>query len=354
VIYCEHDSHDAAFWFAAEEFAMRDLRAEEPVLMLWSTADTVMVGANQIVDAEIDRTRAEAEGVAIVRRSSGGGTIFTDPGTLQYTVIQPHGADCDTKDVIRRHLAGPVLATIGRLGATASIAGRNDILLGGRKISGIAQYIRFGRLCSHGSLLFSADLEKLARVLTGDNEKVVSKALKSIRGRVTNVAEHVEEQNVARFRRVLEESWGSACADSVGAGPPGRFGRRAFSAADLAAIEGIRREKYANPAWTFGHEPAFAYRNAKRFPGGRVEVFLQVERGEIRQCGIRGDFLALRPVDAVCEAFRGLPRSKQALAGALGGLAAGVFRETFGTVTQEELLSVIAPESPENMRSHSF
>jgi lipoate-protein ligase A len=350
VICYEHDSHDAAFWFAAEEFVMRDLRVEEPVLMLWSTGETVMVGANQIVDAEIDRVRVDAEGIAIVRRSSGGGTIFTDAGALQYTIIQPHGTDSDMKDVIRRHLAGPVLAAVGRLGATASIEGRNDILVDGRKISGIAQYIRYGCLCSHGSLLFSADLEKLARVLTADDEKIVSKALKSIRSRVTNVAEHVEEKSVARFRRVLEESFGSSCAsqaDNAGADPQDGLERRAFSATDLAAINRIFCEKYANPAWIFGHEPPFAWRNAKRFPGGRVEVFLQVEMGEIRQCGIRGDFLALRPVDAVCEALCGRPRSKQALAGALGGLAAGVFRETFGTVTQEELLSVITPESPE-------
>jgi lipoate-protein ligase A len=362
---------DCAFHFAAEEFVMERLRPGSPVLMLWRTDRTVMIGANQIAEIEADLTYAKESGIAVVRRSSGGGAIYTDPGTLLYTIILPFTERTDTKAVIADYLAGPAVRALGRMGVAASLEGRNDILVGGKKISGIAQYVRGGYLCSHGSLLYSADLAELARVLTADDAKIVSKALRSVRSRVTNIAEHLPGGGRAKHAN------GAGTLGEVGAADADPVGGRAhaggdeltrhdaeqdrpdirafierlreswdeefglteyrFTADDLAAIEKIRAAKYANDAWTFGRAPRYSYRNAKRFAGGGVEVFADVRGGVLERVKITGDFLALRPVAELEEKLAGVPFRAEALAAAV---TEDDVSRALGSITKDELLSV--------------
>jgi len=358
----------AAFWFAAEEHVMRDLAPGEPVLMLWRTRDTAMVGANQVAEAEVDRAYAEKDGIDIVRRASGGGTIFTDAGTLLYTILLPYDAGTDPKDVVRDRLAAPVIRALASLGVPARLEGRNDLLIDGRKFSGIAQHIAHGALCSHGSLLWDADLAMLARVLTPARAKIVSKAIPSARARVTNIAEHLAPRSgdarpsdIDAFREALVRSWAEeasevaeaasevaeavdaaeattaadAAADAAAA--TGSLTRRPFSPEERAAIAQIAAEKYENPSWTFGRAPAYTVRRSARFPGGGVEVFFAVERGTITACRITGDFLALRPVAPLEAALAGIPYRRADIAVALSRADA---QAILGSITAEEFLSV--------------
>jgi lipoate-protein ligase A len=326
---------DCAFHFAAEEFVMARIKPDSPVLMLWRTNMTVMIGANQIAGAEADLPYAKVRGISVVRRSSGGGAIYTDPGVLLYTIILPFTNETDTKAVISDYLAGPAIEALRRMGVAASLEGRNDILVEGKKISGIAQYIRHGYLCSHGSLLFNADLAELARVLTADDEKIVSKALRSVRSRVTNIAEHlpanqptdISTTDILVFMKNLRESWYK------------KFGltEYEFTEGDIAEIQKVRDGKYASEKWTLGRAPRYSYRNSKRFPGGGVKVFVNVKDGIIEDARITGDFLSLRPVAAIEEKFIGVPFNAEALAGAV---SESDVRRALGSVTKDELLSV--------------
>jgi lipoate-protein ligase A len=357
MLYIEPKSLDSAFHFAAEEYVMSVLRPARPVFMLWRTERTVMVGANQIAEIEADLAYARESGIAVVRRSSGGGAIYTDPGTVLYTIILPYaGADTgaglvDTKAVCADYLSEPVIAALGELGVAASLEGRNDILVGGKKIAGIAQYIKHGYLCSHGSLLFDADLGELTRVLTVNDEKIKSKALRSVRSRVTNIKEHLpraaEAENGLRA---------SARNDGLGflkAGEPdtATFMRALrghlfevfapaeyeFSESDLAGIEKLRTEKYGSDEWTFGRAPRYSFHSARRFAGGSVEIFADVKNGIIERVKITGDFLALRPISDVEYKFVGIPLRTDTIASALAGIDTSGY---FGAITREELLSV--------------
>ena len=138
MILFESSEYRASFYFAAEEYIMRVKRPDEPVLMLWSTSDTVMIGANQITRAECDEAYAKASAIEIVRRQSGGGTIYTDKGTLQYSIILPYGpadfrfphmSNNDPKVIIQDWLVRPVTAALADFGIRASHEGRNDIVI---------------------------------------------------------------------------------------------------------------------------------------------------------------------------------------------------------------------------------
>ncbi|MDR3120660.1 MAG: lipoate--protein ligase family protein, partial [Clostridiales bacterium] len=186
--YAAPDSLDAAFYFAAEEYLTTRFSKEGRVLLLWRTEPGVMLGVNQAAEAEVDLAEAERLGVSLTRRSSGGGAIFTDPGTLLFTVILPFriGED-DAKRLEREYVAGPIVRVLNQMGVPARCEGRNDITVDGKKVSGLAQYARGGRLCTHGSLLYDADLDTLARVLRPDAQKTASKSVRSVRARVANL-----------------------------------------------------------------------------------------------------------------------------------------------------------------------
>jgi lipoate-protein ligase A len=380
MILLENDSTDASFYFAAEEYIMQTMKPKEPVLMLWRTGDTVMIGANQIVKAEIDEAYAKEAGVDIVRRPSGGGTIFTDEGTLQYTVILPYDeksqyneksqydetqTEADPKACMREWLAEPLIETLGKLGVSASLEGRNDVAIDGKKISGLAQHVRSGYICSHGSLLFSTDLEKLARVLTVDKEKITSKAIASVSARVAKISDYLEIQwNLAV--KDIQGAKGATGVTGVTQGVPPivsfreafidnyrdsqkekttrrritrrKITRKVFYEDELIEIEKIKQEKYDNDEWTYGREPAFTYTNKKRFPGGQVEVFLDIKGNVIRNAVIKGDFLALRPIEEIEKSLTGAPHKEVALREALHVLD---INNILGSITEEELLETL-------------
>jgi lipoate-protein ligase A len=305
---------------------MRRFAENEPVWMIWQTDKCAMLGRNQIADAEIDPREAEKKGVSIVRRSSGGGAIFTDAGTLLFTAIQTFGEGDDARRILRE-IAEPVVRALNKMGINASIEGRNDILLDGRKISGMAQYAKDGCLCSHGSLLYDTDLDSLTSVLRTDEGKIKSKALPSMRSRVTNLIEYMSEpcpirEFWDRLKRSLFEDLGMTEYE--------------LSGDDIGQIERIRLEKYSNPEWTIGRTPKFTFSNQNRFPGGKVEVFLEIEKGTVKSCAINGDFLGLESVRPVEERIEGLVYKMDVVKASLETID---LKRHIASITLDELLS---------------
>lgn len=327
--YIETESKDAAFHFSVEEYIMRYFPLDEPVMMIWQTNQCAMLGANQIAEAEIDMNRAKQEGIQIVRRSSGGGTIFTDTGTFLVTMIQPYADGQDLRQIAQEKLAGPIIHALNEIGIPAKVEGRNDILVEGKKISGFAQYVRHGKICSHGSLLYDADLELLSQILRMDDEKIRSKALRSIRSRVTNITEYMKAPCPTReFWNHLKESL---------------FRHRDVRAYtltehDLAQIDSIYNEKYGNDAWTIMRTPNFSFHNSKRFSGGKVEVYLDIAKGKVASCSMRGDFLGALPVRSLEERLEHRMFNYQDFYDALEGVSLLPY---LGGVTRDELLSCI-------------
>jgi len=327
MIYIETESKDAAFHFSVEEYIVRHYPWGEPVMMIWRTDKCAMIGNNQIVEAEIDIGFARRHGIQIVRRLSGGGTIYTDPGALLYTVIQPLQADCDSQEIAREHVAGSVAAALNKMGVPAKIEGRNDILVDRKKVSGFAQYARCGRLCTHGSLLYDTDLEMLACVLRADEEKIRSKALRSIRSRVTNIIGYMDSPcSLTEFLGLLKKHLLSGA----------EVARYMLTDHDLTEINDIYYKQYGDPDWTFKSSPKFSFSNSKRFPGGKVEVNADVVSGVVNSCSIYGDFLGVSPIKDLETLFENKLFQYQAFTDVLRKVP---LRPYLGSITQDEFLS---------------
>ena len=329
MLYLEPESTDAAFHFSVEEYIMRDYPWDEPVMMLWQADKCAMLGSNQIAEAEIDISYAKNEDIQIIRRSSGGGTIFTDSGTFLFTVIQPYVKEQLDLEFIRKDVALHIVKALNKMGIPAKIEGRNDILADGKKISGLAQYACNGRICTHGSLLFNTDLDMLTQVLQADDEKIHSKALRSVRSRVTNIINYFAKPiTTNEFCVLLKENLFSFLD----------IQEYMLSERDLTQINEIFQKKYGNPSWTHELSPKFSFYNSRRFAGGKVEVFLDIVKGVVSSCSIRGDFLGVMPIHDLEEIFEGLLFQYHAFSKALEGFSIHPY---LGKITSNELLSVI-------------
>ena len=88
MIYIETGSTDVYYNFGLEHYFATEKRLPDTVFLFWRTTPTLMVGKYQNILEEINKPYADAHGIHLVRRMSGGGTIYTDLGGWQFTFIE--------------------------------------------------------------------------------------------------------------------------------------------------------------------------------------------------------------------------------------------------------------------------
>ena len=171
-----NDDLRPGFNLALEQVVLR--RAPGSSFWVWRNAPTVVVGRHQDIAAEVDLEEAARHGVAVHRRMTGGGAVYHDSGTIEFTFILP------SPDSVRHALG----AFIAILRAPTLTTEHNDILAaGGRKIAGTAQLIVNSRCLFHGCLLWDSDLDTLSRLLTPPPSKLRRHGVPSVRARVANL-----------------------------------------------------------------------------------------------------------------------------------------------------------------------
>ena len=329
--YIDNPNTDPALNMALEEYLMtapKFAAMEEPLVMLYFSAPSVLVGRHQNTFEEVNLDYVEAHKLPVVRRRSGGGAIYEDLGTLILAFITPY-----RRDNVRnfRRFTAPVVATLQALGLPAELSGRNDILIEGRKVSGSAQYTDGKRMVTHGTLLFDTDLEALTQALRVKTDKIASKGLKSIRSRVTNIREHLPvDMDVAEFRDALLR----------GLFPDDPLPVLALTAEDWAGAEAIAARRYRQWSWNFGHSPKFNVQLRERLPLGEIDVRLEVRKGLITEAKIYGDFFGEREIAELETLLRGQRYRRSDLAAALKGVDLTAY---FGDITVERFLDLLVP-----------
>jgi lipoate-protein ligase A len=329
VIYIVSNSKDAAFHFSTEEYLVQHYPYNEPIIMIWQADRCAMLGCNQIAESEIDIAYAEQEHIQIVRRSSGGGTIFTDLGTFLYTMIFPYQKEQNTLQNIKETAIYPIVNTLNQIGLNAIIEGRNDILIDTKKISGFAQYTKHGRICVHGSLLFDTDLEMLTNVLHVDTEKISSKALKSVRSRVTNIKDHMPHPcSVNEFLELFKSNLFHHTSCKI----------HNLTPHDLSEIDKIYHQKYGNIAWNMQKIPIYTIHKSKRFTIGKIEIYLDIHKSIVSTCAIKGDFLGFKPIDELESTLTNIPLQYITFKKAIDHID---LHEYLAGISKDELLSFI-------------
>jgi lipoate---protein ligase len=125
------ESHDPFFNLAAEEYFLHN--RNEDFLILSINDPCVIIGKHQVVHREADARFIEEKKIPVIRRISGGGTVFHDRGNLNFAFIKQSEAG---KQVNFRLYTQPVLDFLSASGINAVFKDKNDLTIEGLKISG--------------------------------------------------------------------------------------------------------------------------------------------------------------------------------------------------------------------------
>lgn len=302
--YLRNKNTNPYYNMAFDEFCLESLPIDEPVFYLWQNRPAVIVGLNQEVNTEVNIDYLNKNNIALVRRVTGGGAVYHDLGNLNYTIVGR------SEDLERDYpeYASILMKALQELGIPATLSGRNDILVDGKKVSGFAKRVCKNRLMVHGTLMYDVDLEVLPQALTPSASKLQSKGIASVRSRVANLREYLPEvADIQTFSQRLEDILSRHYADA----------EYQLSSEDLASIQRLTDEKFAQWEWNYGRSPKATLTHSARLACGTVEIHLQIAENRIVFCQFGGDFLGNLPTSEVESALIGVVYEANAISESL-------------------------------------
>lgn len=186
IILPDNQERSLAFWLAMEEFVAKSV--DEEAFFVWRVAPTVIIGRNQVLEAEVNLDYCRRNGVKIVRRKSGGGCVYADRDNIMISYVSRRG---DVAEIFERYLSALTFCLCA-LGLKAEKSGRNDILVEGRKVSGNAFHQLPDRSIVHGTLLYNTDFDALEEAIRPPVEKLLRHGVASVRQRVGNLRDYLD------------------------------------------------------------------------------------------------------------------------------------------------------------------
>jgi lipoate-protein ligase A len=313
---------------AIEEYVLKNMDIDkDSFLLFYINEPSIIIGKNQNTIEEIDTAYVEANGIHVVRRLSGGGAVYHDLGNLNYSFLTK-----DDGESFRnfKKVTEPVVQALAEMGVKAELLGRNDILVEGRKVSGNAQFSTNGRMFSHGTLMFDTEIERVVSALKVRKDKIESKGIKSIRSRVANISEFLNESmTIEQFRmEILKSIFGGE----------EKIQYLALTDEDWTNIHALSAERYGNWDWNYGKSPKFNMQHTHRFPVGGIDVHIQVKKGIMEDISIFGDFFGVGEVAVIEESLKGVQYERQAIGEALASIDIPTY---LGGITKEEFIQLI-------------
>jgi len=267
-------STDPYFNLAMEEYLLKETGGE--YFLTYINEPSVIVGKHQNAYAEINLDFVRRNRIKVARRLTGGGTVFHDPGNLNFAFIVS-GREGHLVD-FKKHTR-PVIGFLDSLSVNAEFAGKNDLLMNGLKISGNAEHVFRNRVLHHGTLLFNSQLAELSEALKVNPMKYRDKAVRSVRSRVSNIAGSLEkEMTIEQLRNLLTA-----------------FIRKETGGEDyhltdeeMERIKALRDEKFSTWEWNFGYAPKYTFYKTFSRDRKEVSITLEVVKGVIEKASVEG------------------------------------------------------------------
>lgn len=310
---------------AFEEYLLRHVQSDEPLVLFYINEPAVILGRNQNTIEEIDPDYVSAKKIHVVRRLSGGGAVYHDLGNLNFSFVT-NGKD-DLHNFAK--FIEPVARVLRSLGVPAELRGRSDIFVDGRKISGNAQYATTQRMFSHGTILFDTNLEEMLRAINPRRVQIESKAVQSIRNAVANIREFLPAD------MTIDELKAALLAGLFEGGP---VPMHQLAGTDWLKIEDIAETRYNLWSWNYGRSPQFNVQKNARFPIGKVDARIDVAEGRIRNIKLYGDFSGRSDVAGLEVRLAGVPYGREQLLAALAGVD---LNEYFGEMDAGTLIDLL-------------
>jgi lipoate---protein ligase len=269
------ESTDPYFNLAADEYLLKN--RNDDFLILGTNDKSVIIGKHQVAHREADTKFVTQNKIPVIRRISGGGTVFHDTGNLNFSFIMNSEQG---KQVDFMKYTIPVISFLLSLGVDVKFEGKNDLKVNGLKISGNAEHIFHDRVLHHGTLLFDADLNLLGASIRKDQGKYRTRAVGSnpssvmnLKGLLINIKD-LHELKALLLRWFLENTPGSEFFQLTGE--------------DIDNIKDLAKTKYGTWEWNYGYGPEYHFTNRFNYKGNECFCRLFVKDGIIWECDIKG------------------------------------------------------------------
>ena len=298
--YYYSTSVDPVYNLALEEFLFNKVSGD--FLLIYRNQDAVVCGKHQNPVAEINSRFLMENDIPLIRRFSGGGTVFHDLGNVNFSFIT---TGANTKVIDFTKYAIPVIDFLISTGLQANLSDRNDILLNGKKITGHAAHSKNTRALHHGTLLFNANLSRLSQSLKSGKDKFKSRAVKSVRSRVTNISDEVNmtlsiEEFITELSKYLKEVFKIE-------------GSASFSQDELTQVHKLAQEKYKDWNWNFAYGPSYTFEVNEFINNNIFSVKFEVVKGAVSEIS----FLESSTFESVINNLKGVRHDLNEIGGLL-------------------------------------
>lgn len=287
-----------SFYLAMEEYVARNVD-EQDCFFHWQVEPSVIFGRNQLIENEVNTGYCRSHGIRMYRRKSGGGCVYADMSNIMFSYIT--GED-NVGFTFNRYINMMILM-LRKLGVEARTSGRNDILIGDRKVSGNAFYRMPGKSIVHGTMLYDTDIDNMVGSITPSDEKLLSKGVSSVRQRIALLKDYIT-LDIDEFKAFVVSN---LCDGTIVLGDK-----------DIAGIKEIERE-YLSQEFIYGNNPRYTVVRKGRVEGaGDFEVRMDVKNGVIKKANILGDFFIISDINSgITDRLKDVPLEAEKIAAVL-------------------------------------
>lgn len=259
---------DCPYYHQAMEEVLFQRQTEAEIYLLWINKPAIVFGSYQNPYREINFPFAWEKDIPIIRRITGGGTVYHDFGNINYSIIKKENPE--KMDYVR--VMAPIIRALNELGYPVDHRNSCDIYLGDKKISGNAQKMSKGRLLHHGTLLFDADLTELKQSTSKKQDQIQSKGIASRPAHVGNLKDYRQGPygTTRDFMEALAMVWIPQQAEKL-----------ELTEEEKLEVDRLVREKYKDDTWTYGKAPEHAYQADFTWKNKAVKLSYQAKQGSI-------------------------------------------------------------------------
>ena len=287
-----------SFCLGMEEYVARRIDGQD-LFFMWQVEPSVIFGRNQLIENEVNLKFCRERGIKTYRRKSGGGCVYADMNNVMFSYITKDEAVGFT---FNRYI-NMVVLVLQNLGVDAKASGRNDVMIGDRKVSGNAFYHIPGRSIVHGTMLYDTDMVNMVGAITPTDEKLLSKGVASVRQRIALLKDYIN-LDIEQFKTFVRNN---LCQGEI-----------VLNEEDIRGIEEIEKD-YLTDEFIYGNNPKYTIVRKRRIETvGDFEVRIEIKNGEIKGMVMLGDYFIVGDIDdTILRPLKGVRLEREALEKAL-------------------------------------
>jgi lipoate---protein ligase len=299
------------------------MNATYDTFMLWRNDLAIVIGKHQSAAREVNQRLISDLGIPVIRRITGGGTVFHDTGNINFSFIRLNRKE---NPIDFKFFTQPVIIFLKSMGIQAEFEAKSNISSQGRKISGNSAHVYRGRVLHHGTLLYNTDLEMLHQVINPGEDRYNDRSVRSVKRDVVNIATLIPgsmsaEDFIDSFFSFIINLYDDAYHDCL-------------TEIEIRDIEALAEIKYKDPNWNVGYSPDYQFSDSWDTGEGPFRLSFSTKEAVIESIRIEGPEEYSRFLQKVGNSLPGVLHEKNSVLSQLKSL-------TFANEKESSLLNQI-------------